>query len=165
MWEPSQATLDIGLCTSFVVERVPPQGAPTCGSPKVPSEQFNKRVLLCDTGEVRAHIWSNDLLLLPPSMRKSVKPWGECWNHYQGTKKLEVKLTPGKIRCLRVDRARPFRALAFTYKLQSAVDTSNSAWTQVNSEWSHGLRPDRTPVTSVFPRCHLGRCLVVRQST
>ena len=50
---------------------------------------------------------SNDLLLLPPSMRKSVQPWGECWNHYQDTKKLEVKLTPGKIRCLRVDRARP----------------------------------------------------------
>ena len=34
MWEPSQATLDIGLCTSFVVERVPPQGAPTLWEPK-----------------------------------------------------------------------------------------------------------------------------------
>ena len=34
MWEPSQATLDIGLCTSFVVERVPPQGAPTMWEPK-----------------------------------------------------------------------------------------------------------------------------------
>ena len=37
MWEPSQATLDIGLCTSIVVERVPPQGAPTLWEPKVPS--------------------------------------------------------------------------------------------------------------------------------
>ena len=34
MWEPSQATLDIGLCTSFVVERVRPQGAPTMWEPK-----------------------------------------------------------------------------------------------------------------------------------
>ena len=94
--------------------------------------------------------------------------WESQSNHGESvgiTKKLGVKLTPGKIRCLRVDRARPIRALAFTYKLQSVVDTSNSAWTQVNSEWSHGLRPNRTPATSVFPRCHLGRCLVVRQST
>ena len=34
MWEPSQATLDIGLCTSFVVERVPRQGAPALWEPK-----------------------------------------------------------------------------------------------------------------------------------
>ena len=93
-----------------------------------------KRVLLCDTGEVLVHIWSSDLLRLPPSMRRSVKPWGECWNHYQGAKKLEVELTPRKIRCLRADRARPFRALALTYRLHSVVDTSNSAWTQANSE-------------------------------
>ena len=40
MWEPSQATLDIGLCTSFVVERVPPQGAPTLWEPKGTQRDF-----------------------------------------------------------------------------------------------------------------------------
>ena len=40
MWEPSQATLDIGLCTSFVVERVPPQGAPTLWEPKGTKRDF-----------------------------------------------------------------------------------------------------------------------------
>ena len=34
-----------------------------------------------------------------PSQRGISKPSGECWNHCQSTKKLEVKLTQRKLRC------------------------------------------------------------------
>ena len=38
---------------------------------------------------------------LPPlSQRMISKPSGECWNHYQSAKKLEVKLTQRKPRCI-----------------------------------------------------------------
>ena len=56
MWEPSQATLDIGLCTSIVVERVPPQGAPTLWEPKgtkrllqLQPDQHDRYPFVCDS--------------------------------------------------------------------------------------------------------------------
>ena len=45
------------------------------------------------------------------------------------------------------------------------MDTSNSAWTQANSELPKDLRYKWTPATSVVPRWQLGRCLAFRQST
>ena len=48
---------------------------------------------------------------------------------------------------------------------QSGVNTSNSAWTQANSEFSKALRYKWRPATSVVSGWQLGRCLAFRQST
>ena len=51
-----------------------------------------------------------------------------------------MKLTQRKIRYLREGHRQLSRAIASTYKSPLVVDTSNSAWTQVNSELSKDLR-------------------------
>ena len=56
-------------------------------------------------------------------MRKLSKPRGECWNHYQSAKKLEVKLTQRKIRYLREGQRQLSRVIASTYKSLLVVDT------------------------------------------
>ena len=80
------------------------------------------------------------IIFLPPSMRRLSKPSGECWNHSQSAKKLEVKLTQSKIRYLPEGQSQLSGAITSTYKSLLVVDTSNSAWTQVNSELPKDLR-------------------------
>ena len=91
------------------------------------------------------------IIFPPPSMRRLSKPSGECWNHCQSAKKLEVKLTQSKIRYLPEGPSQLSGAITSTYKSLLGVDTSNSAWTQVNSELPKDLRHKRTPATVSFP--------------
>ena len=65
------------------------------------------------------------IIFLPPSMRRLSKPSGECWNHCQSAKKLEVKLTQSKIRYLPEGQSQLSGAITSTYKSLLVVDTSN----------------------------------------
>ena len=97
------------------------------------------------------NIWSHDPLPLPPSRRKLSKTSGECWNHYQSAKKLEVKLTQRKIRYLPDGQRQLSRVIASTYKSLLVVHTSNSAWTQVNSELPKDLGHNERQQPMSFP--------------